>query len=284
MGCKAITPHLVSLASRLKSKPFHLVASHCQRDRRENVVRYLRSQGLPLDTPNVTVTSFGRHPEIKGNGYVPYYAVFDHHGKLVYHHMCGNYHGGDGLRMIEWVDDLLDKAPALYLGDEPFDRVAKLARAVESKKRLGSSVATIERRIASGSEDADAAAELERLYSAIRTWRDREMKIALSRLGTQPSSVLGALDGLADDLGKTRLANDVRVEHARLAASTELRTSLELEQAFTKATQRIDRLGKKRGASASIRKALLALEAEIAGHDVPIAATIRDYIAMHAGG
>ena len=110
-----MTPHLVGLARRLEGKPFHLVASHCQRDTQENVVNYIKSKGLAADTPNVTVTSQGRHPKVKGNGYVPYYMVFDHHGTLIREHMCGDYHGGDGLAMIEWVDKLLADAPDEFL-------------------------------------------------------------------------------------------------------------------------------------------------------------------------
>ena len=146
MGCKAITPHLVSLAKRLEGKPFHLVASHCQRDTQENVVSYVKSKGLAADTPNVTVTHQGRHPKIKGNGYVPYYAVFDQHGDLVHHHMCGDYHGGDGLKMIEIVDKLLKSVPAIYLGKEPFTAVPKLAKQVGAKKNLAAAIKEIEKR------------------------------------------------------------------------------------------------------------------------------------------
>ena len=41
----------------------------------------------------MTITKMGRHPDVRGNGYVPYYVVFDHTGKLAYDHMGGRYHG-----------------------------------------------------------------------------------------------------------------------------------------------------------------------------------------------
>ena len=122
MGCQAVTPHLVGLARRLEGKPFHLIATHCQQGKQEDVVGYVRTKGLAPDTQNTTVSSMGGHPKVKGKGYVPYYMVFDHTGKLAHHHMCGAYHGGDGLKMIEWVDDLHEKTPAISLGDEPFDQ------------------------------------------------------------------------------------------------------------------------------------------------------------------
>ena len=115
------------MARRLEGKPFHLVATHRQRDTKENVVAYVKSKGLSADTPNMTVSSFGGHPKVKGNGYVPYYMVFDHHGDLVHHHMCGDYHGGDGLKMIDLVDQLLADVPAMYLGKQPFTAVKRLA-------------------------------------------------------------------------------------------------------------------------------------------------------------
>ena len=118
---------MVGLAKRLEGKPFHLLAAHCQDQPRETVVRYVRGKELEASTPNFTVTSFGGHPGVKGNGYVPYYMVFDQHGDLAYHHMCGGYHGGDGLAMIDRVDKLLKETPEIYLGKEPFEAVPKLA-------------------------------------------------------------------------------------------------------------------------------------------------------------
>jgi len=69
---------LVSLAKRLEGKPFHLIASHCQNNQtREQVIQYIKQNGLAANTPNVTVCKQGRHPKVKGNGYVPYYVVFN---------------------------------------------------------------------------------------------------------------------------------------------------------------------------------------------------------------
>ena len=74
--------------------PFHLIATDRQRGKREDQVAYLKGLGLTADTPNFTVTSDGGHPAVKGNGYVPYYMIFDHRGRLVRDHMAGAYHGG----------------------------------------------------------------------------------------------------------------------------------------------------------------------------------------------
>ena len=90
----------------MEGKPFHLLAAHCQHGEQATVVGYIRGHGLSADTPNLTVSSFGGHPGVKGNGYVPYYMVFDHRGDLRYHHMCGNYHGGRRPQ-----DDRMGRAP-----------------------------------------------------------------------------------------------------------------------------------------------------------------------------
>ena len=45
MGCRAITPHLVSLAKRLEGRPFHLVATHCQNGKKEDVTAYIAGKG-----------------------------------------------------------------------------------------------------------------------------------------------------------------------------------------------------------------------------------------------
>ncbi|NJN14328.1 MAG: hypothetical protein HC813_01385, partial [Planctomycetes bacterium] len=100
--------------------------------------------GLSPAAPNFTVSSFGGHPKVKGNGYVPYYLVFDHHGDLAHHHMCGDYHGGDGLGMIDWVEKLLKAAPEIYLGREPFAAHADLAAKVASRKRFPATLLEVE--------------------------------------------------------------------------------------------------------------------------------------------
>ena len=54
MGCKAITPTMVSLAKKLEGKPFHLLASYCQSGTKADAVAYLKGKGLQPDTPNFT--------------------------------------------------------------------------------------------------------------------------------------------------------------------------------------------------------------------------------------
>ena len=234
MGCKAITPHLVSLAKRYEGSAFHLIASHCQNQPKESVVSYIRSQGVAADTPNFTVTSFGRHPKVKGNGYVPYYIVFDHHGNLVHHHMCGNYHGGDGLKMIDWVDKLMAKAPAIYLGQEPFEHATKLAKQVSKRSKLGTAVKTIEKQLAADSTSADLRADLKRLMTTVTAWRDKELARALALEASKPSRVVGSLSALAKELKGSSLAPAVEEQLAIKKKSTELKAAVAVEKSLRK--------------------------------------------------
>jgi len=236
VGCRAITPELVSLASRLEGKPFHLVASFCQKGTREDTTAYIKGQGLAADTPNMTVTYQGRHPQVKGNGSVPYYIVFDHTGKMVQHHMCGNYHGGDGLKMIEWVDDLLAKAPELWLGEEEFTAHTRLAERIAAKKHLDKAVLELEALREAASDD-----ELERLHAAMVRYRDRGLAGADALVASRPSAAVPALTALSTELGNSELGAPVRERLAEVDSSDELKRAIALEKDFLKQRKRIEK-------------------------------------------
>jgi hypothetical protein len=61
---------------------------------------------------NFTVSSQTRFKQgVKEGRYVPYYFIFDHTGKLRYHHQAGPWHGGDGDKFQELVAELLEEVP-----------------------------------------------------------------------------------------------------------------------------------------------------------------------------
>ena len=221
--------------------PFHLIATHCQRNTKEAVVAYLKEKGLSPDTPNFTLTSFGSHPAVKGNGYVPYYMVFDHHGKLVREHMCGDFHGGDGLAMIEWVDKFLADAPALYLGPEPFTHIEDLAKKVAKKDDLGGTVKKIQKRLTGGATGEEER-ELLRLYGVVESYRDREIERAAAFLATKPSRVLPLLEDLTKELKGTKLAPEADAALAAMEGSEALEQALDVEKAFGKIRAGLDRM------------------------------------------
>ena len=241
MGCKAITPHLVSLAKRLEGRPFHLLASYCQGGTRDETVAYVQKQGLAEDTPNVTVSKQTRHPGVKGNGYVPYYVVFDHKGNMAYHHMCGAYHGGDGLKMIEWVDKLLDAAPDIYLGEESYGAIADLAAKVRKRKGLAATVRKLEALKADeggGAQQEEATQLLERLG----VWRDKQLQRIDGLLTTTPSAVVPELKDFAKELAGTTLQEPIAERLKALQTGDVLKRSLALEKVHAKVWKSVRKL------------------------------------------
>ena len=268
---------MVSLAKELEGKPFHLLATHCQNNNtREGVVKYIRGKGLPSTSRNVTVSSMGGHPKVKGNGFVPYYMVFNQHGELEHHHMCGSYHGGDGLKMIEIVQGLLKNAQVIYLGKEPFKAIPKLAAQVAKKKKLAAAVKKIETDLA-GESGREQRVELERLLAAIQAWHDRTFDGIVKLSGTNPRAVLPAMKKLVADLKGTKMGEHSATNLASLQKDPGLKTAIKLYKSFQKTIKAVDKL--KDPSKKALEKHAKRLEKLIESHEnLPISKAIRDYI------
>ncbi len=223
---------MVGLAKRLEGKPFHLIAAFNQDGTKEWVEGYLRGKGLAPSAPNFTVTKGGRHPDVKGNGYVPYYMVFDHTGKLVQEHMCGSYHGGDGLKMIEWVDKLLKGAPDIYLGKGPWGDYDEFAQQVMRKKNLDAAVLVLEKQT-----DGDAL----RILDGVRRYRDQKLAYAQSLLASDPAAVVGVLKSIAGELKGTKLGAEPAEQLAKLEQSADLKDAIKIAKKFAAARKRLER-------------------------------------------
>jgi hypothetical protein len=221
------------------------------------VVAYLTGLGLAADSPNFTLSSFGGHPDVKGNGYVPYYMVFDHRGKLAHHHMGGKYHGGDGLAMIEWVDRLLAEAPAIWLGEEPFVHFGELAEKVSSGKDLPGAIAEIETAL-DNIPGREQKAELERLEKALEDYRDRRLGAALRMLGSRPSVVVPALEKLLGELSGSSLAGLVEAGLEELEESRELKDAITMERNLDRVDRSLARLKPCRACKRAGRKSFVA--------------------------
>jgi len=232
VGCRAITPAMASLAKRLEGKPFHLIASFCQQGTRDEIVAYAQSQGITADNPNLTITKQGRHPDVKGNGHVPYYMVFDHTGTLVREHMCGAYHGGDGNAFIEWVDKMMAKAPAIYLGDEPYAQASAQATAISARKKMSGALA----KVAEGAAGGDAAlkAECDRITEWVARWRAAQLKHADRLLAKDPAQVVPFLEALSKDLKGHALAADVDAKLQELDGSKDLKAAIKIAKSWAK--------------------------------------------------
>ena len=286
------------MAKRLEGRPFHLLASHCQNGTKADVVAYIKGKGLAADTPNVTVSSQTRHPGVKGNGYVPYYVVFDHKGDMAYHHMCGDYHGGDGLKMIEWVDKLLEAAPDIYLGETQYEHIGDLADKVRERKGLAGTIKKIEalQKGESGPKQDEATA----LMGQLAAWRDKQIARAEGFLESAPSKAVPALKDLAKEVSGTSLLAPVAERLKALSTSDVLKRSLALEKAHTKVWKSVRKLkvpkeAKRRGLEEfdpgdaqcraaqgkALKKAADKLRKALDGSDdLPFAVTVRKSIQL----
>ncbi len=266
------------MASRLEGKPFHLVASHCQANSsRKEVVAYLRANGFSGTSPNMTITKMGRHPDVKGNGYVPYYVVFDHTGKLRHHHMCGSYHGGDGLKMIEWVDNLLKEAPAVWLGKEAFRTHATLAKKIESGKSLGGSIKKLDALRAN--PDAAGKDELGRMHAALVRWRDRELAGALGKLTSAPGSVIPDLKALQKSVKGSSLAEPVDEALKDQSDSDALASAVKLEKQFRKIVRAFEKVKESKRTDKLVDRTVKKLEKLLEeGSGSRFSETIEDYL------
>lgn len=263
------------MAKELEGKPFHLLATHCQKNTRANVVKYIQGKGLEPTSPNVSVTSFGGHPKVHGNGFVPYYMVFNQHGELVHHHMCGSYHGGDGLKMIEIVNKLLKEAQEIYLGKEPFTIIPKLAAQVAKKKKLAAAVKKIETELA-GQPDRARRVELQRLHDAVQAWHDRTFDRIVKLSGTNPPAVIPSMKQLANDLKGTKMGEHSARNLAALQKNPD-KTAIRLFKGLQKARKAIAKL--KEPSPKALEKHAKRLAKLIEGHEnLPISKTIREYI------
>ncbi len=278
MGCRAISPELVSLARKLEGRPFHLIATDRQRSDRDSQLAYLKGLGLSVDSPNFTVTSGGGHPGVKGNGYVPYYMVFDHRGRLAREHMGGAYHGGDGLAMIEWVEKLLRATPSIDLGEKPFVHVADLAKKIESRKKLGATLGKVEKMIEAEPSDAERE-ELVRIRTTLTSWRDRQVADVEALIGTTPSAVVPRFTALAKELRGCSLAASVASRLAELKSSKPLREAIAIEKSFKKIKAALAKVeGPRRPRAVASARAKLEKLVRDKDH-LPIATTVRAYAA-----
>jgi len=271
---------MVSLAKRLEGKPFHLVASHCQIiSNQEKVIAYLKANRMSAFSPNMTITKDGSHPDVQGIRLKPYYIIFDHTGKLHAHHMCGSYHGGDEWRMIEIVDELLAKTPAIYLGAEPFQKLAPLAAQVSKGKNLGGVMKTVAARRAAG-PDAESGAELMRLQHALTRYRDRKLTNVLRLEGSQPAQVVPELRRLAIAFKGSALAKPVQEKVDELSKSAALKTQIAMEKKFRSVVRKYDKTKEKKRTEAFGGTLAKKLDKLLKGNEeLPFAATIQTFLA-----
>ena len=255
------------------------MASHCQDiSNQKKVITYLKANKMSEFAPNLTITKNGSHPDVKGIRLMPYYIIFDHTGKLHAHHMCGSYHGGDEWRMIEIVDELLAKTPAIYLGAEPFEKITPLAAQISKGRNLGAVMKNLVARRAAG-VDAHTGAEVERLQKALTRYRDRKLANILRLEGAHPSRVLPELKSLAAALKGSSLAIPVQEKLKELSGSDALKTQIAMEKKFLGIVRKYDKTKEKKRTEAFLGSLARKLEKLLAGNEeLPFAATVQAFL------
>ena len=110
--CREIAPGTVALARRHKDAPLHVIASYSQSEEKDPVVAFLKSVGWDEAMDNFSVMHQTHYsPEVEVTG-LPFYLLFDHTGKLRYHHVAGTDPGGNGELYQKQVAELLEEATA----------------------------------------------------------------------------------------------------------------------------------------------------------------------------
>lgn len=221
---------MVRLAKEMESKPFHLIASDCQDSKKEDVLLQLKSNGYETDTQNFTITQFGGHEFVKGNGFAPYYILFDHRGKVFYHYKAGGAHGGDGLKFLELTKQLIEDAPIIYTGRKLYVHITALADQVAKKQQLPTAIESIRKRIIDGTESQPVLEELQRLYDRIKKYRDQRLKAIDKMMGTNPDKVLGELKTLQNDFKGTTIADSIEDKMDAMKNSKELKEAIEVQK------------------------------------------------------
>lgn len=251
---------MASWAKRLEDKPFHLIASHCQDvSSRKEVVAFLQANGFSGTSPNMTITKNGTHPTVQAADMKPYYLVFDHTGALRRHHMGGSYHGGDQLEMITWVDKLLEDAPVIWLGNEPFGPQKKFASQIAAGKSLGGAIKKLETLRAQPADDENKI-ELDRIHAGVTRWRDRQLAAALGCESFQPSEVQPRLKTLQRVVKGTSLAEPVDKAVAEAKESDALAGAIKLEKQFRKIVKAFERVKESKRTDVIVDRTVAKLE------------------------
>ena len=120
---RGIVPGLIELSRKYRDAPLKVVCSYMHLGKSGTVLEMLRSKGWKEDLKNFSVqqkTHYRHADDIKEVNIHPYYFLFDHFGKLRYHHVAGEANGGNGDAYREQVALLVrgakkDQDPSSYL-------------------------------------------------------------------------------------------------------------------------------------------------------------------------
>jgi len=157
----------------------------------------------------VTVTSRGRVVGKNLSGSLPFFALFDHEGKLIDSFSGGHSVTADLRRINRAILNHVDRIPPIYLGSEPFVEAKGLAQSISSGKNLGRNLRELEKQIRleslrSGGKSARYA-EYKRIMIAVRRHVRTQILVAWDLRVAEPDKGMTKLRKLERDLRGTRL-------------------------------------------------------------------------------
>ena len=245
-GCRELVPELLRASQDLADRPIHIILTYVEDRPKQQTVAYFAGLGLSAECPNITLTKDGKHPKVKSGGYLPYYMVFDHRGRLVRHHMGGAYHRGDGRKMIDLLDELSRDVPDFYFGAQPFLKINPLAERVAKRKKLAGAIREAEELLNPPADepkpDPATKAELQRLLAVITRYRDRKLRSVQLIYPSEPTKVLPMLTSLRREFRGTKLGKAVDAEFKKQRSSPKLNAAVAVHKDYRKVVAKLQKI------------------------------------------
>ena len=245
-GCRELVPELLLASQKLADRPIHIILTYVEDRPKQQTVAYFAGLGLSAQCPNITITKDGKFPKVKSKGYLPYYLVFDHRGVLAAHHMGGQYHDGDGSKMIDLLAEFSQAVPDFYFGRQPFLEIGPLVERVVKRKKLAGAIQEAEELLQppAGEPKPDAAtkAELLRLLAGITRYRDRKLKSIELIYPSEPTKVIPMLTTLQREFRGSKLGKAVKAEFKRQKSSPKLKRAVAVHKDYRKIVAKLRKI------------------------------------------
>ena len=233
-----MTPTLVRLAREHEDRPLHILLFHHQRVPREQILEQWHEAGFHREMDQVTLSSFGTHPDVAVGGHLPKTFLFDHTGSLMTKVI-----GQTGSKLRKSVAVLLKQAPKVYPGPGPFRQHGKLARALAKGGRSGEFLGKVEAALASAEADVRDRTELNQLKASLLRLRDQRLEALWRRRAWDPAQTLKLLGDLVQEFEGSSVGADLAARAKELSSSEVFAAEVRLAAAWKSTSSRLESLG-----------------------------------------
>ncbi len=157
----------------------------------------------------VTVTSRGRIAGKNVSGSLPFFALFDHEGRLIEVYSGGTSVTAELRKINRAILSNVDRIPPIYLGATPFVEAKELAKSISEGKDLGENLRELEKQIRLESLKTGGRSllygELKRILKSVRRHVDTQILVAWDLRAAEPDRGMKRLRKLETDLRGTRM-------------------------------------------------------------------------------